>query len=86
MSEQEEEFSRLITGIRLRLDTLASINETNVMAPGWPPSRYYRIIEDTYAALRLIESHIDTLRTELAYQHTRLDEMRGVALAREEQA
>ena len=86
MSDQEEEFSRTITGIRLWLDTLASINETNVMAPGWSPSRYYRIIEDTYAALRLIESHVEHLRTELEYQCMRLDEMRGVALARGEQA
>jgi hypothetical protein len=85
MSDEEEEISRIVIGIRLRIDTLASINDRNMMAPGWPPSRYLLVIEEAYAALRIVESHIDTLRAELEYQHIRLDEIRDIALTREKQ-
>jgi hypothetical protein len=53
--------------------------------PGWPPSRYHLIIEEAYAELRLVETHIDKLRAELEYQHMRLDEIRDIVLTREKQ-
>ena len=72
-----------LAGIRSRLDTLASINEDNTRISGGPQVRYHAILEEAYAALGLIETQIDELRTELEYQHKRLDELRDTALANE---
>jgi len=64
-----------------RLDTLASITPGNILIPGGPQERYHEIVEEAYAALGLVETQIDELRTELEYQHKRLDEARDTALA-----
>ena len=83
MSTQDD-ITAAIAGIRSRLDQLASINADNIFTPGGPQSRYHAIVEEAYAALGLIETQVDELRTELEYQHKRLDEIRDAALAGEE--
>ena len=79
MSDQDE-ISAAIVGIRSQLDTLASITADNILIPGGSQERYHAIVEEAYAALGLIETHIDELRAELEYQHKRLDEIRDAAL------
>ena len=83
MMSDHDDITAATAGIRSRLDTLASINEANILIPGGPQSRYHAIIEESYAALGLIETQIDELRTELEYQHKRLDDIRDAALAQE---
>ncbi len=80
MSDQDD-ITAAIAGIRSRLDQPASINAANILIPGGPQSRYHAIVEEAYAALGLIETQTDELRTELEYQHKRLDEIRDAALA-----
>ena len=80
----ENEIVAALQGIRSRLDTLASVNAENMLVPGGPQERYHQIVEEAYAALGLIETQVDELRAELEYQHTRLDEIRDVALAAQE--
>ncbi len=82
MSDQDD-ITAAIAGIRSRLDQLASINADNIFAPGGPQERYHAIVEEAYAALGLIETQVDELRTELEYQHRRLDEIRDAALAQD---
>ena len=77
----DADIARALQGIRSRLDTLASITAENILIPGGPQERYHHIIEEAYAALGLLETQVDELRTELEYQHTRLDELRDAALA-----
>ncbi len=79
----QDDITAAVVGIRSRLDTLASINADNILVPGGPQSRYHAIVEEAYAALGLIETQVDELRTELEYQHKRLDEIRDAALAQE---
>lgn len=83
MSE-ESDITMAIAGIRSRLDTLASINESNIRIPGGPQSHYHQVIEEAYAALGLLETRVDELRSELEYQHRRLDEIRDARLSRED--
>jgi hypothetical protein len=83
MSNQDQEITTAVEGLRSRLDTLASINEANILIPGGPQERYHAIIEEAYVVLGVIETQIDELRTELEYQHKRLDEIRDAALAQE---
>ncbi len=78
---QRDDIEAALAGIRSRLDTLASINTANILVPGGPQERYHTIVEEAYAVLGLIETQIDELRTELEYQHKRLDEARDQALA-----
>jgi len=80
-TDQHNEISAAIEGLRSRLDTLASITADNILIPGGPQERYHAIIEEAYVVLGLIETQIDELRTELEYQHRRLDEIRDAALA-----
>ncbi len=82
MSNQDD-ITAAIAGIRSPLDQLASINTANILVPGDPQERYHAIVEEAYAALGLIETQIEELRTELEYQHKRLDEARDAALAQE---
>lgn len=84
MSNQDD-ITAAVQGIRSRLDELAGINADNIFMPGGPQSRYHQIVEEAYAALGLIETQVDELRTELEYQHKRLDEIRDQALALEEE-
>jgi hypothetical protein len=84
MNDQDD-ITSAVRGIRSRLDTLASINADNIFVPGGPQSRYHQVVEEAYAALGLIETQVDELRTELEYQHKRLDEIRDQALAQEEE-
>jgi hypothetical protein len=60
---------------------LAGINEATLIIPDGAQERYYAIIEEAYTVLGHIETQIDELRTELAYQHRRLDEIRDAELA-----
>ena len=83
MSNQDD-ITSAVAGIRSRLDQLASINADNIFVSSGPQSRYHQIVEEAYAALGLIETQVDELRTELEYQHKRLDEIRDAALANEE--
>jgi len=76
-----DEITAALAGIRSRLDSLASINVTNILIPGGPQERYHAIIEEAYVALGLVETEIDVLRAELEHQHARLDEARDAALA-----
>ncbi len=80
----QDDTTAAVAGIRSRLDTLASINAANILIPGGPQERYHAIVEEAYAALGLIETQIDELRTELEYQHKRLDDIRDIALALQE--
>jgi hypothetical protein len=82
----DDEIPAAIQGIRSRLDTLASINADNILAPGGPQEQYHQIVEEAYAALGLIETQIDELRAELEYQHQRLDEAREAAFAEASQS
>lgn len=75
------EIAAAIQGVRNRLDTLASITDENILVPGGPQAQYHQIVEEAYVALGLIETQVDELRTELEYQHKRLDEVRDAALA-----
>ena len=77
----DEEITAALAGIRSRLDTLASINVDSIL-PGGPQQGYHQIVEEAYAALGLVETQIDELRTELEYQHKRLDEARDAALGK----
>jgi len=77
----DDEISTALAGIRSRLDTLASINADD-MLPGGPQQGYHQIVEEAYTALGLVETQIDELRTELEYQHKRLDEARDAALGK----
>ena len=77
----DDEIAAALAGIRNRLDTLASITAENILIPGGPQERYHHIIEEAYATLGLLETQVDELRTELEYQHTRLDELRDAVLA-----
>ncbi len=79
MSTQDD-INAAIAGIPFRLDQLASIKADNIAAPGGPQSRYHQIVEEACAALGLIETQTDELRTELEYQHKRFDEIRDAAL------
>ena len=79
MSTQDD-ITAALAGIRSRLDTLASINETNILIPGGSQERYHQIIEEAYAALGLVETEVDALRAKLEHQHARLDELRDAAL------
>ena len=81
MMSDHDDITAVIAGIRSRLDELASINADNIFVLGGPQSRYHAIVEEAYAALELIETQVDELRTELEYQHKRLDEIRDAALA-----
>jgi hypothetical protein len=80
----DDEISAALHGVRNRLDTLASINADNIFIPGGPQERYHQIVEESYVALGLIETQVDELRTELEYQHKRIDEARDAALAVQE--
>jgi hypothetical protein len=82
----DDEIPAAIQGIRSRLETLASINADNILAPGGPQEQYHQIVEEAYAALGLIETQIDELRAELEYQHKRLDEAREAAFAEASQS
>ena len=77
----ENDMNAAVQGLRARLDQLSGINNANILSPGGPQSRYHQIIEEAYAVLGLIETQIDELRTELEYQHRRLDDARDRALA-----
>jgi hypothetical protein len=80
-TDQHNEISATIAGLRSRLDTLASITAENILIPGGPQEHYHAIIEEAYAALGFIETQLDELRTELEWQHKRLDEIRNAQLA-----
>jgi len=84
MSNQDD-MSAALAGLRSRLDTLTSINETNILIPGGPQGWYHAIIEEVYALLGLVETQIDELRAELEYQHKRLDDIRDGVLAQQEE-
>ncbi len=58
-----------------RLGTLARITSADEPLLGGSQARYHEIIEDAYAALSRVETAVDALRTELEYQHQRLDEI-----------
>ncbi len=76
----ENEIAAAIQGIRSRLNTLASVTAENILIPGGPQEHYHQIVEEAYSVLGLIETEVDALRTELEYQHQRLDEVRDVAI------
>ena len=81
MNNQEKELTHALRTIYLGLDTLAGIDAANILIPGGPQERYHELIEEAYTALGKVETVIDELRTELEYQHRRLDEARDAALA-----
>ena len=80
-NDPDGDIAAALAGIRNRLDTLASITAENILIPGGPQERYHQLVEETYAALGLIETQVDELRAELEYQHKRLDEARDAAFA-----
>lgn len=77
----DSEIAAALAGLRSRLDPLASITAENILVPGGPQERYHQLVEEAYVALGLIETQVDELRTELEYQHKRLDEARDAAFA-----
>ncbi len=80
MSDQDD-ISTALAGLRSRLDSLASINEANILVPVGPQARYHQLVEEAYTMLGLVETKVDELRTGLEYQHKRLDEIWDTALA-----
>jgi hypothetical protein len=80
-NDPDGDIAAALAGIRNRLDTLASITAENILIPGGPQERYHQLVEESYAALGLIETQVDALRSELEYQHGRLDEARAAAFA-----
>lgn len=57
------EMSAAIQGICDQLDTLASINASNILIPDGPQERYHQIVEEAYVALGLVETQVDELRS-----------------------
>lgn len=80
-NDPDSDIAAALTGIRTRLDTLASISAENILVPGGPQEHYHQIVEETYVVLGLIETQADERRAELEYQHRRLDEARDAAFA-----
>ena len=80
-NDPDRDLAAKLSGIRNRLDTLASITAENILFPGGPQEYYHQLVEEAYAALGLIEMQVDELRAELEYQHKRLDEARDAAFA-----
>jgi hypothetical protein len=80
-NDPDGDIAAALAGIRNRLDTLASITPENILIPGGPQERYHQLVEEAYAALGLIETQVDALRSELEYQHKRLDDARAAAFA-----
>ena len=80
-TDPDGDITAALQGIRNRLDTLASITAENILMPGGPQEHYHQMVEEAYAALGLIETQVDALRSELEYQHGRLDEARAAAFA-----
>jgi hypothetical protein len=80
-TDPDNDIATTLAGIRNRLDTLASITAENILIPGGPQERYHQLVEEAYAAIGLIETQVDTLRSELEYHHRRLDEARDAAFA-----
>ena len=81
MSDQVD-MNTVLEELRERLVVLTSINVENILIPGGPQERYHALIEDAYAKLGPIKTHIDELRAEFEYQHQRLDAARDAALAK----
>ena len=80
-NDPDGDIATALQGIRSRLDTLASITPENILVRGGPQERYHQLVEEAYTVLGLIETQVDTLRSELEYQHRRLDEARDAAFA-----
>ena len=80
-NDPDGDIAAALAGIRNRLDTLASISAENILIPGGPQERYHQLVEEAYAALGLIETQVEALRSELEYQHKRLDDARAAAFA-----
>jgi len=80
-NDPDSDIAAALVGIRNRLDTLASITAENILVPGGPQERYHQLVEESYVVLGLIETQVDALRSELEYQHQRLDEARAAAFA-----
>lgn len=80
-SNPDRDIAAALQGIRNRLDMLASITPENILISGGPQEHYHQIIEETYSTLGLIETQVDELRSELEFQHKRLDEARDTAFA-----
>ena len=70
-----EDISATLRIIYARLDTLARITSANIPLSDGPQMHYHEIIEESYVALGEVETVIEELRTELEYQHQRLDEI-----------
>lgn len=85
-TEQEKEIKRALSEFNSHLHTLENITSATILIPGEPQSRYHQIVEEAYAALRVIEAQIDQLRAEIASEHQRLDEIKSIAIARTEGA
>ena len=79
--DPDSDIAAAAQGIRNRLDTLASISVEHILIPGGPQEQYHQLVEEAYAALGLIETQVDELRSELEYHHRRLDEARDAAFA-----
>ncbi len=83
-SYASDDITAAVAGIRSRLDTLASINADNILHPRWTARTVSFHHRGGIRSLGLIETQVDELRTELEYQHKRLDEIRDAALAGEQ--
>ena len=78
-NDPDGDIAAALAGIRNRLDTLASITTENILIPGGPQEHYHQLVEEAYVVLGLIETQVDALRSELEFQHRRLDEARDAA-------
>lgn len=61
MSDQDD-ISTALVGLRSRLDSLASINEANILVPVGPQARYHRYSVPYDSFLRLSFLFLLTLR------------------------
>jgi hypothetical protein len=59
MSDQDD-ITAAIAGLRSRLDTLASIEASNILIPHGPQEHYHAIVEEAYTVLGLIETRDPT--------------------------
>lgn len=75
MSELDELYAALQI-VYARLGTLASINSADILILTGQQASYHEIVEDAGAALGKVETIVEALRTELEYQHRRLDAAR----------
>jgi hypothetical protein len=74
--KNQEEIQQAFTVLCERLAILRSIPSSDVLRPGGPQTHYYQLIEEAYAAYRLLSSELAALHQQLEAEHQRLEAAR----------